>query len=178
MQGQDLETALRVPKPDGSFQMSGCVLRGVTFEVENSDTNDILPGDVVVMRAGGATHQRSQLGRWDTGNSDRIAPNAIRVLRGAAASDVMQIGIALEPIPAGAKGEIASLGSIVMARHDGLTTASLGVPIGVSSAGDGSVSENAVFTDGTILGMVVISNGTGAGQSGSITQVGVLINPR
>lgn len=179
MQGADVILARRSMDAAGNVVMEGCVLRGTTQEVLNVGTVVIQPGEAV--RHSIVAADRSTLGRWDQGTAEPIKPNVLRGIRGSGAGNSGNwIGIALEAIRPGNSGEVACIGSYVMAIHDGFSGAAAGDVVIDSAFTAGAVSTQNTYpaTVNRILGDVVIPNGTGVGQSGSDTQVGIRVNPR
>jgi len=174
MQGSDLVSPQRVQGSDGSYAVTGCVVRGVILEVENGGTVTITPGMAVSPIAAGATISR--LGRWDAGQFGELRENRIKVQRLLASSGACALGVALETIPGGAVGEVACSGSIVMTNKVAAGDGTFGYAIATST--NGSVGISAIPVAKETLGLVVITGGIASEQSGSSAQVAVLIAPQ
>ncbi len=131
----------------------------------------------------------SVIPRWDYANTgtDVPAPGVVKVLRVSAAANTGFIGVALEPIAPGKQGRIAPVGTITCVKCiNPPTSNTLGAAItGSATAGsvDAPLAANAVSTatgipaGGTMLGRVIQAAGTSANQTGSLTQLGVLVVP-
>lgn len=148
------------------------------LEVTNSDTATIPRGCGVICDAASGG---SVFPRWDysVAGTDTIPVCVLKGKRVAAVASVNFYGVAGEAIPVGAQGRVLGPGTICAATCvASLTSSTLGGVV-VGSATVGSVDSTAsLATSGRCLGNLLQANGTSAGQSGSTTQLIVLIAPR
>lgn len=165
--------------PNGTRYWSGLLQTGVERVVLNANANELVlqPGTAVIADPSGTT----AFPRWDLPSTSDPVTGLIAVDQVQSALDVSFIGVALEAIPAGRMGRVGGRGTLCCVKSINPPTASApGHPV-IGSATPGLVDivgpDPAVDRTGTILGMVIVPPGTGAGQTGSLTQSGIEVNP-
>jgi hypothetical protein len=152
---------------------SAAFLQGVEDFKNTSASTLIVRGGAVII-----DQVNSAFPRWDysTAGTDTLPKCLIGGIRVASATSTCYLGVALENVPAGQMGRVATTGSISAVNcATSLTSAVLGNSvIGHATAGlvDAVATAPAV---GLMLGMMVVINGAASGSSGSTGQLSVLI---
>ncbi len=161
---------------DGTIVYEGLGLEP-PYDAKNTGSATIGRGEACTLEAGADT----SLGRWDLTSSDVTFATelVLGVERVDAAADVGFVGVAKENIPALSTGRVAGAGAIIPVKCLVAPTSNVVGNAVIGSATAGSVDSIATApTKGTVLGEQVILAGVAAGQSGSTTQLVVLICPR
>lgn len=182
--GIDNERTYSFVGPDGTLWWSGVMRVGLILEVVSAETSvTIAPGEPLEFDAASSVSQY-----WDNVDlSTAVLPtprkHVIGVTRSDAAASEKLIGVATEHIRPGRQGRAAGMGSIVGVKcitAASITNNSVGACVISDSANAGQVQATTTIptVPGACLGNVWFVAGTGTGQSGSLTQLGILVNPR
>lgn len=176
-QAIDLERSWTFFDASGNKYWSGVLVTGQTRMIYNAEASaTIAAGEAVIASA--ATSSWPHWDRAATSDPVKAQQSGVRV---AAAASVGFLGVALENIPAGKTGRVGGRGYHVTAKC--LTAASLtSNTLGAAATGSATAgSLDAVATEllqGRTLGIVLMPAGvTIPSQSGSLTYIGVDVNP-
>jgi len=176
MSGVDLDRPWQFMGPDGVRYWSGVLRTGMVLEVVNQDSSDMTAGEAVI--------QGNWFGwpRWDQpANIDPRTPRLYGGMRVANATDQPFIGVTMESIPQGKTGPVLGRGSLCCVKS--LTAASLSyntsgaVVFGSNSQGCVDCQQANFANSGRTLGMVLAYASLGSTGSGSLTQLGIEVNP-
>lgn len=176
-QAVDLERSWTFFDASGNKYWSGVLVTGQTRFIYNAEAaTTIAAGEAVIADA--AT---SSWPHWDRAATSEPVKGAQGGKRVAAAASVGFLGVALENIPVGKTGRVGGRGYHVTAKC--LTAASLTSNL-VGAAATGSATAGSLdaaaaeLVQGRTLGIVLMPAGTTIpSQSGSLTYIGVDVNP-
>jgi len=174
------ETSFKVTGPDGTVLWTGAGKMGVLLDVFNGDATAIGIGEAVVFDV-----TASRIPRWDVAASGTAIPEVLSGKRvfNTGALNKGYLGVAAGPIAVGATGPVLGAGSICCVKS--LTAASLTNNVLGAYVID-STTQGAVNASNTLptvpigyLGKVLKLAGAtgGATDSGSLTQLGILVMP-
>jgi hypothetical protein len=162
-----------------AYYESAAFAQGIEDVVNGHATTTITRGMAVCMDTT-AANITGFIPRWDystAGTDINFATVCkISVIPCAASTSINFLGVALENIPPGATGKICTDGLCAVLCSGTIT---LGTHYFVIAAtGTGTVAGSATVSLGHTLGNVIVAPGTGAGQTGSATQVLIRIAPQ
>ncbi len=168
-----IEGGLRIVGPDGTTIFEGGAQVKNVIQAVNGEASAVLARG----EAARIDPTNSDLMRWDKAIGDtQGVKDAVKVLRVSALTDVGFLGVALNSAPAGGTVAVAGSGSVLCVKCvSGSGTVGNAY---TGSATAGSVGNQAAPSIGQVLGVVVKAPGTAAGQTGTLTQGGVLVAPR
>lgn len=171
--GMDQQVQIR--GGDGTILWTGTAIVGVMYHVVNSDTAAFGLAEGVIWDAtNGVIPRLETTAAGATPTSDLPQTLLVRGKRISAATDILHMGVSLEPIGVGKTGLVAGMGSICSVQ----TTATL-LAIGNSLGGSATAGRVAANTTPTqILGNCFKINTVAAPGTGSTGHAGILINPR
>jgi len=163
------ESAFKVVGPDGTAVYVGTAIIRNTVEVQSGEASATIAAGEAVR----ADVTNSVIPTWDAATSKTSLIQGLRA--SGAVTDVGWIGVAVTNILPGKVGVVAGAGSILSVKCiASLTSATAGNPV-LGSTTAGSVDANTTAAVGRKLGILLQGPGTGAAQSGSTTQAGIIV---
>jgi hypothetical protein len=126
--------------------------------------------------------------RWDLATTADPIKGVLAVVGTTAAAETGMFGVVIEQIKAGEVGRVAAIGSLVAVKCKNPPGSNVRGSMVISDAAvarqvDAAVANASYLVShphvkpGLILGYVAQPAGVGAGQTGSLTQLGILVNP-
>lgn len=182
----DLERSWAWFDSSGTKFWSGLLRAGIIYQCLSTEAagTTLQPGEPVRLVDSAPT----AFPRWDLATTSDAIKGVLGVIGTTAAAELMMFGVVLEQIPSGLTGRVAGLGSLVAVKCKNPPTSNVRGSAVISDAANarqvdavtsgGSYSQTiAHIKPGLILGYVDVPAGTGAGQTGSTTQLGIFVNP-
>ena len=183
--GVNIERQYLVRAADGTAYWDGLLLAGEIFEAVNAEASaTVLAGETVRFDSANTTPSWP---RWDLPSTSEPIKKMLPILRLSGSLNLLLPGVALENVPPGVVGRFAGKGSFVSTVCINPPNSNV-VGSGVqSSATVGAVTANihaGVYTANTMhvtpglgVGFVCKPAGVGAANTGSLTQLGILVAP-
>lgn len=181
----DLERQWVFSDPSGNRYWGGLLRTGQILDVVSAEASAaIAPGTPVKYDASGSAWPR-----WDLATTSEPIKSKIAVKNTTAAAEVGLIGVALEYILPGQAGRIAGRGCWTSVKCNATLGGSSAIGAAViQDSGVASQVKTAALSTGTYanisptlvglgLGWLRQVNGTGAGTTGSTTQLGIEVHP-
>lgn len=184
MTSVDLERPWSWFDASGNKLWGGLLRAGVIMHCLSAEASaTIQPGEPLRISDTGSVFPR-----WDLATTADAIKGIMAVIGTTAAAELLMCGVAIEQIKSGETGRVAGVGSYVAVKCKNPPTSNVRGSAVISDAAvarqvdavtsGGAYSQTiAHIKPGLMLGLVAQPAGVGAGQTGSLTQLGIVVMP-
>lgn len=168
---------MQVRGSDGTILWTGTAVVGVMYHVKNTDSAAMTLAEAVRWDStNGVLPRLETTAAGATPASDLPQSLALAGLRVSATTNVMWLGVALEPIGINKVGLVAGAGSLTTVKTvAGAIT--VGNKLGGSATAGAVDSITSNTTTGLVLGVCLKTNTVAAPGTGSTAHAGLIVNP-